>query len=92
MKKVKPYIIVLTADHQYSNRPISLEEAKKDYPDSVQTIEAGTILWSQDNVFDIGQISEAKTKGFPHQWGFGPCCEQIPFEKLQFAKVEPFNI
>lgn len=89
---IKKYIIYLKEDHKYTNLNLLFDEAKTKYPDSIITLKEGTILWSQDTSFNIEQIEEAKKEGFPHQWGFGPCCEQIPYSKIQFAKVENINI
>ena len=88
----KNYIVILKEEHKYSDRPLSVEDASKDYPESIITMEPGSILWAQEETFTIEQVAEAKKSGFPYQWGFGPCCEQVPFEKIQFAKIETINI
>ncbi len=92
MHGIKNYVLFLTEQHKYTNHNIPFEEAVAKYPDSIRTLEPGTIMYSQDHSFTLEQIAEAKEKGFSYQWGFGPCAENIPFSKLKFAKVEPFNV
>lgn len=92
IKPVKTYILFLKEEHKYTNRPITMDDAIKNHPDSIQTLEPGIILYSQDHSFNLEQIAEVKKDGFGYQWGFGPCVEYIPFIKLQFAKVEPVNL
>lgn len=89
---VKKYMLVLNAKHQYTTAMLKLAEAQKKHPDSIKTLEPGAILYSQDKIFDIEQISETKTEGFCYSWGFGPCTTTIPFEKIDFVKVEKFNV
>ena len=80
-------MIVLKEDHQYSDRPITIDEAKKTCPESIHTIKAGSILWGQNTTFTIEQVAEVKEKGFHYQWGFGPCYEMIPTDKVKFVKI-----
>jgi len=89
---IKKFIIYLSASHEYTNLNISLEEAKERKPNSVVILEKGMVLYSQDTEFTISQIEQAKVKGFPYQWGFGPCVENIPFEKISYAEVKNYLI
>lgn len=92
MHGVKTNILFLKEEHKYTNLNIGFEEAVIKHPDSIRTLKPGTILYSQDHSFTIEQVAEVKQKGFSYQWGFGPCAENIPFSKLQFARVEPFYV
>lgn len=86
------YVLLLKEKHQYTNLNMSLEEAKNKKPKSIVTMEPGIILYTQKTSFSMEQVAEAMDYGFNYQWGFGPCFEKIPPSKLQFAKVELFNI
>ena len=89
---IKTYIIFLKEEHVYTTRNMPLAQARVEKPESVVILKPGTLLYSQDKTFSIEQVAEARAQGFSHQWGFGPCAETIPFEKLTFARVDEFSM
>ena len=78
--QIKNYILYLKQDYSF----VKLDN-------SFETLNAGDLLYSQDNSWTVEQIAEAKEKGFPYVWGFGQV-EHIPFHKLQYGKVETFKL
>lgn len=57
--------------------------------DNGEKVKAGTMLHTQKKSYTIEQVSEALTKGYPYQWGFGPCYDRI--KDVTFVKIEPIT-
>jgi hypothetical protein len=89
---VKPYLVMLCAEHRYTKFNLPFEQGHAKDPKETVTLEAGTVLYSQENPFTDEQISEVKNKYWHHQWGFGPAYEEIPFEKIKFCKLDVINL
>ena len=83
----KNWIIYLKKPHQYTSYNMLFDEAQRKHPKSIRTLNKGKIIWSQDKPFTEEQIDEVKTSGFHYQWGFGPCYEKIPYEKIKMSKL-----
>lgn len=86
------YAIQLVKDYEMIkvNKDITLEEAKKKYPDRVEKLPKGKILWQQECIFDLEQVLEVKREGFHYQWGAFTAYEKIPMEYLSFVKIEQY--
>lgn len=92
MIRIKNYILIIKEEYKFTKKNIPLPEALKKYPETVDTLQPGTIMYSQNDPFTKDQIEEVKTQGFTYSWGFGPCFEMIPMTHLQFAEVKPFDL